>query len=124
VQLALSRAGIAPEKIGLLVWAPQGNWQDEKVLKVALEVFGERFLQMPLVTTTFNTGYIESASILVSIASALAALDTGTELWPQRTGRPELDNRLLAAPPEFILALASTDVGYNFAAVLRRGWKP
>ena len=33
VQLALSRAGIAPEQIGLLVWAPQGNRQDEKVLQ-------------------------------------------------------------------------------------------
>jgi 3-oxoacyl-[acyl-carrier-protein] synthase II len=123
VELALSRAGITPEQIGLLVWAPQGNRQDEKVLKVGAEIFGGRFAQLPLVTTTFNTGYIESASILVSLASALAALDAGTELWPQRTGRPELDNRPLAAPPEFILALASTDFGYNFAAVLRRGWK-
>ena len=59
----------------------------------------------------------------MSLASTLAALDAGTELWPQRTGRPELDNRPLAAPPEFILALASTDFGYNFAAVLRRGWQ-
>ena len=123
VELALSRAGIAPEKIGLLVWAPQGNRQDEKVLKVGAEIFGGRFAQLPLVTTTFNTGYIESASILVSLASALAALDAGTELWPQRTGRPELDHRPLVAPPEFILALASTDFGYNFAAVLRRGWQ-
>jgi 3-oxoacyl-[acyl-carrier-protein] synthase II len=123
VELALARAGIAPEKIGLLVWAPQGNRQDEKVLQVGVEIFGERFAQLPLATTTFNTGYIESASILVSLASALAALDAGTELWPQRTGQPELDNRALTALPEVILALASTDVGYNFAAVLRRGWK-
>jgi hypothetical protein len=28
------------------------------------------------------------------------------------------------APPEYILALGGTDFGYNFAAVLRRGWKP
>ena len=123
VELALARAGIAPEQIGLLVWAPQGNRQDEKVLKIGADIFGERFTQLPLVTTTFNTGYIESVSILVSLASALAALDAGTELWPQRTGLPELDNRRLTASPEYILALASTDVGYNFAAVLRRGWK-
>jgi len=123
VQQALSRAGIAPDKIGLLVWAPQGNAQDEKVLKVGAEIFGGRFPQIPLVTTTFNTGYIESASILVSLAASLAALAAGPELWPQRTGLPELDNRLLATPPEFILALASTDVGCNFAVILRRGWK-
>jgi 3-oxoacyl-(acyl-carrier-protein) synthase len=121
VQLALSRAGIAPGDIGLLVWAPQGNLQDEKVLEVGAEIFGGRFAQIPLVTTTFNTGYIESASILVSLAASLVAMDEGADLWPQRTGLPELDNRMLAAPPEFILALASTDVGYNFAAVLRRG---
>jgi hypothetical protein len=59
----------------------------------------------------------------VSLAAALAALDAGTGFWPQRTGRPELDNRPPAALPEFILALASTDFGYNFAAVLRRGWQ-
>jgi hypothetical protein len=123
VQLALTRAGLAPESIGLLVWAPQGNQQDGKVLKVAAEIFGERFAQIPLVTTTFNTGYIESASILVSLASTLAALDAGTELWPQRTGVPELDNRTLTAPPEYILVLASTDFGYNFTAVLRPGCK-
>ena len=123
VRLALSRAGIEPGKIGLLVWAPQGNLQDDKVLKAGAEIFGGRFAQIPLVTTTFNTGYIESASILVSLAASLAALEQGAELWPQRTGLPELDNRAPAAPPEFILALASTDVGYNFAVVLRRGWK-
>ena len=123
VKLALSRAGLAPEQIGLLVWAPQGNRQDEKVLRAGAEIFGGRFAQIPLATTTFNTGYIESASILVSLACALTALEAGAELWPQRTGLPELDQRALAAPPEFVLALASTDLGYNFAAVFRRGWQ-
>jgi 3-oxoacyl-(acyl-carrier-protein) synthase len=122
VQLALSRAGVAAEKIGLLVWAPQGNRQDEKVLKVGAEIFGDRFAQLPLAGTTFNTGFIESASILVGLAAALAAGD-GAELWPQRTGLPELDERRLTAAPEYLLALASTDVGYNFAAVFRRGWQ-
>jgi 3-oxoacyl-[acyl-carrier-protein] synthase II len=121
VELALNRSGLAPEQIGLLVWAPQGNRQDEKVLATGAEVFGGHFSQMPLATTSFNTGYIESASILVSLASALAALETGTELWPQRTGLPELDQRALAGPPEYVLALASTDLGCNFAAVFRRG---
>jgi len=60
---------------------------------------------------------------LVGLGAALTALDMGVELWPQRTGMPELDQRHLAALPDYILALASTDFGYNFAAVLRRGWK-
>ena len=122
VQLALTRAGVAPEQVGLLVWAPQGNRQDEKVLAAGAAVFGERFARLPLVTTTFNTGYIESASILVSLAATLSALAEGTELWPQRTGVPALDDRPVNPDPEYILALASTDLGYNFAAVLRRGW--
>lgn len=121
VRLALARAQVPPEQIGLLVWAPQGNRQDEKVLAAAKEIWGTHFDHLPLATTTFNTGYIESASILVSLAAALAALDTGPQLWPQRTGRAELDGRALTQAPEYLLALASTDLGYNFAVVVRRG---
>jgi 3-oxoacyl-[acyl-carrier-protein] synthase II len=123
VKLALSRAGVSAEDIGLIVWAPQGNRQDLKVLNVCGELWANDFARRPLVTTTFNTGYIESASILVGLAAALTALDMGTELWPQRTGMPELDQRALTSPPDYILALGGTDFGYNFAAVLRRGWK-
>ena len=124
VDLALQRAGVAAERIGLLVWAPQGNRQDLKVLQVCEAVFGAGFAALPLVTTTFNTGYIEASSILVSLAAALAALKAGAELWPQRSGVAELDQRVLGAPPEYVLALGGTDFGYNFAAVLRRGWQP
>ncbi|MEI7729699.1 MAG: beta-ketoacyl synthase N-terminal-like domain-containing protein [Verrucomicrobiota bacterium] len=124
VQLALSRASVAAREIGLLVWAPQGNRQDLKVLEAGRSVFGERFAQMPLAATTFNTGYIESASILVSLAAALQSLHAAeSTLWPQRTGLPELDARALPQPPDYILAMASTDLGYNYAAVFRRRWK-
>lgn len=122
VRLALKRAAVPPDRIGLLVWAPQGNRQDLKVLTVAEELFGPRFPSLPIVTTTFNTGFIESASILVSLAAALAALESGTSLWPQRTGIDALDQRALRQPPDFILVLAGTDFGYNFAAVFRQGW--
>ena len=124
VDLALKRSGVSPDQIGLLVWAPQGNGQDLKVLKVCEKLFGTDFARLPLVTTTFNTGFIESASILVSLAAALAALEQGAELWPQRTGVKDLDCRPISAPPEYILALGGTDFGYNFAAILRKGWKP
>jgi 3-oxoacyl-[acyl-carrier-protein] synthase II len=124
VDLALSRTGVTPGQIGLVVWAPQGNRQDLKVLQVCEALFGTDFGRVPMVTTTFNTGYIEASSILVSLGAALAALGTGTELWPQRTGLAELDQRALGGAPEHILALGGTDFGYNFAAILRRGWKP
>jgi hypothetical protein len=77
-----------------------------------------------MVTTTFNTGYIESTSILVSLAAVLASLRDGFALWPQLTGLPELDESRLTRTPEHLLAVGSTDLGYNFAVVLRRGWKP
>jgi hypothetical protein len=115
---------VTPSQIGLIVWAPQGNRQDLKVITVCEELFGSDFKKLPLVTTTFNTGYIESASILVSLAAALEALATGGGLWPQRTGVSELDQREGRGAPEYILVLASSDVGYNFAVVLRKGWKP
>jgi 3-oxoacyl-[acyl-carrier-protein] synthase II len=123
VNLALARSSLSAEDIGLIVWAPQGNRQDAKVLDVCRELWGDDFGQRPLVTTTFNTGFIEASSILVSLAAALAALDAGPELWPQRTGLPQLDQRAAAEPPEYLLALAGTDFGFNFAAVLRKGWK-
>ena len=105
------------------MWSPQGNRQDLKVLQAGEEIWGEVFARLPLVTTTFNTGFIESASILVSLAATLAALESGSELWPQRTGLPQLDERTPTGIPDIILALASTDLGYNYAAVIRRGWK-
>jgi 3-oxoacyl-[acyl-carrier-protein] synthase II len=123
IQLALSRAGLTTADIALLVWAPQGNRQDLKVLRVCEELWGQSAARPPLVTTTFNTGYIESASILVSLAAALTSLQGGTELWPQLTGMPELDQRRLSRAPEYLLALGSTDLGYSFATVLRPGCK-
>jgi len=122
VRLALARAGTAPEQVDLLVWAPQGNRQDQKVLEACRLVFGDRFARLPLAGTTFTTGFIESASILASLAAVLQALRDGGGLWPQRTGLPELDGRPLDSPPGLILAVASSDVGYNFAVVLRNGW--
>jgi len=122
IGLALARAGVAPGEIDLLVWAPQGNSQDVKVLEACRRVFGGRFDLLPLAGSTFTTGFIESASILVSLAATLQALRGGTELWPQRTGLAEVDGRTLDAPPRLILAVASSDVGYNFSVVLRNGW--
>ena len=120
LQLALTRAGVAPSQIGLIVWAPLGNAQDKKVLEAGKQVFGSRFAALPLVTTTFNTGFIESAGILVGLAATLESLQHSCSLWPQRTGLKELDCRPLTEFPAHVLALASTDIGYNFAVVVRR----
>ncbi len=119
--LALSRSRISPDAIDCIVWAPQGNVQDKKVLDCLQKVLQNRYSTIPLITTTFSTGYIESASILVSLAAVLESLAEGNDLWPQITGVDELDGRKLTNTPGNILVIASSDVGYNFAAILRRG---
>ncbi|MEI6147483.1 MAG: beta-ketoacyl synthase N-terminal-like domain-containing protein [bacterium] len=120
VKTAVERAGIAVTDIGLIVWAPMGNAVDLKVVEGVDDLLGTRAGVVPWVTTTFNTGHIASASILVSLVAALEALRGGrTELWPQRTGISRFDSPRLEKPPEIILALASSDVGYNFATILR-----
>jgi 3-oxoacyl-(acyl-carrier-protein) synthase len=120
-ETALTRSGLTWQDIGCVVWAPQGNAQDEKVLSVLESGLGEKFPVVPCVTTTFNTGYIETASILVSLACVLENLKNAFGLWPQITGVASIDSRKLHALPEYLLALASTDLGYNYALIFKTG---
>jgi 3-oxoacyl-[acyl-carrier-protein] synthase II len=120
-ETALSRCGLDWQDIGCVVWAPQGNVQDEKVLSVLQSGLGEKFPRVPCVTTTFNTGYIETASIVAGLACTLESLKNGPVLWPQMTGVPTIDSRSLNAVPEYLLALATTDLGYNYAIIFRTG---
>jgi 3-oxoacyl-[acyl-carrier-protein] synthase II len=119
VQLALERAALGPADIDLCAWAPQGNTQDLKALQ-AWEALGGGSAT-PWIATSFNTGYIESASILVSLACLLGALRDGAGPWPERTGLPALDSRAWPTTVRHVLALASTDLGYNYAIVVRVG---
>jgi 3-oxoacyl-[acyl-carrier-protein] synthase II len=116
---ALARARLSWRDIGLAVWAPQGNAQDKKALDVLESRLWTLRPQVPLVGTTFNTGYIETASILVGVACALAALRRGAALWPQKSGVPAIDGKELSSVPAHILVLASTDLGYNFTMILK-----
>ena len=118
---ALERATIGAADIDLVAWAPQGNAQDDKMLAALGELLGAGMGGIPLVTTTFNTGYSESASILVSLVARLATLRQDGGLWPQITGAAWLDGRQPVRPVRNILALGSTDVGMNHALVLRAG---
>ena len=118
VQTALQRSGIDIAEIDLVVWAPQGNIQDMKVLSALEHLMGDRCSSVPMVTSTFNTGYIETSSILISLGMALNA---GLDLWPQQTGLAQIDKLTLSRPPRYTLALGSSDVGYNFAVVLSSG---
>jgi len=117
--LAIERSGINKEDIDLVLWAPQGNAQDKKVIDACKRLLNSRYDEVPLITTTFNTGYIESASIMVTLACALTALKDGNDLWPQLTGVVEIDQKTLRRAPRNILVLGSSDVGYNFAVVIK-----
>jgi len=120
-ETAFKRSSTAWRDIGCIVWAPQGNTQDTKVVSVLEAGLGDAFHGIPLITTTFNTGYIETASILVSLACALECFKDGPGLWPQITGNADIDRRTITETPEYILTLASTDLGYNYAAIVRTG---
>lgn len=117
-KLALQRSQVKAEDIDLLLWAPQGNIQDKKIIDACKKVFKEGYKDLPLITTTFNTGFIESTSIIVTIGCALSALRENREMWPQLTGISDIDSRKLNKDPQNILVLASSDVGYNFAVVI------
>jgi 3-oxoacyl-[acyl-carrier-protein] synthase II len=117
----LLRSAITEKDIDLIVWAPQGNAQDDKTLAALRALHGPDIGNIPLVTTTFNTGYSESASILVSLAAALTSIRQDGGLWPQITGASWLDGRVSARPIRNIMALGSTDVGSNYALVVRVG---
>ena len=119
VETALTRGGVSAGDVDLVAWAPQGNAQDRKMLETLETVLGKRSTTVPLVTTTFNTGYIESASILVTIGAVLAAVHDAGGLWPQRTGLSRIDTRPMPDRRRTLLALGSSDVGYNMAVVLR-----
>jgi 3-oxoacyl-[acyl-carrier-protein] synthase II len=118
VTTALQRSGLGASQIDLVVWAPQGNAQDLKILSGLSTIDREHFARVPFATTTFNTGYIETASILISLGMVLYGNRRGQPLWPQMTGMEDLDGRTIGHPPRYVLAVGSSDVGYSFALLL------
>ncbi len=112
---ALERAGVAASEIGLIVWSPRGDAQDAKVL----DYCGAAFPNVPMVTNVFNTGYIESVSTLSTLAQVLYSLESGAEIWRQKTGSEKIDNIKISGKPKYILALATSHIANNFALVCR-----
>ena len=115
VERSLSRAGIGAGEIDLIVWSPRGDAQDEKILRLRRGIFPNA----GIVTNVFNTGYVESASAISTLAEVLYCLKNGIALWRQRTGLAEIDGAPLPDSPKNILCLASSHVGNNFSLVCR-----
>jgi len=116
MEKALKRSELSCEDIDMVIWAPQGNIHDNKVL----HVYDKHFKGKPIITNTFNTGYIESSSILSALGCALYCLNMGQPLWPQITGIKSVDEMELNNEINNILVLSSTDIGYNYSVVLNR----
>ncbi|MBN1309612.1 MAG: radical SAM protein [Chitinispirillaceae bacterium] len=121
VEKAVRRAGIEKESIDMVVWAPQGNRQDLKVTEGVKKALNRGIGEIPFITTVFNTGYIESASVLVSLSAALSSLTEQRGIWPQMTGIPQIDTTVVGKDPRVILAVGSSDTGYSHAVLVRRG---
>lgn len=118
VHTALRRSSLAASDIGMVIWAPQGNMQDLKIEKGLRKIDDCHFSDVPLITTTFNTGYIESASALLSLGLALHTLKEKKHFWEGNSGLDRLDTRVISHSPRFILAVGSSDTGYSFALVV------
>jgi 3-oxoacyl-[acyl-carrier-protein] synthase II len=118
VTTALHRSDCSASDIDCVVWAPQGNAQDFKVVHGLKSIDNKHFDRIPFVATTFNTGYIESASALLTLGVVLDSLRESTGIWPQRSGLSELDQRVPPEQIQKILVLGSSDLGYTFALIV------
>jgi len=99
VQLALTRAGLAPNN-RLLVWARRETGRMKKFFKSARK-FSANACATAAGHHDVQHGYIESASILVSLAAALTRWPAARNLAAAATA-VRMDQRPLTTPAEFI----------------------
>ncbi len=110
-------ANITSDDIDVITWSPQGNSTDRKMLKALQNTFGEKLQQIPIITTVFNTGLMESASGTVSLAAVLFCVKNKLPIWPSINNFETIDRVLLSKTPKNILTIASSDIGYNAAVI-------
>jgi 3-oxoacyl-(acyl-carrier-protein) synthase len=118
VKTALTRSNVSESEIDLIIWAPQGNSQDDKTVKACKTVFGDK--KVAFLDTSFTTGYIEGTSAVMALATALEALKDDGTLWSSNTGIEAIDSIEVPATVNHILVVASSDVGYNYSLVVKR----
>lgn len=113
----LTRQRFAPEEIDLVLWSPRGCAQDS----VAVFVRDTLFPDAPMLASSLNTGYLETASAPATLVFALEALAGGRPLWKQRTGVKLFDEAKLPDNPKKIMCIASSEWGNNYALLVGRG---
>ncbi len=119
---ALVCAGWSPADVELVLWTPQGNSGDLKLLEGLSRSLGAGPAErLPLVTSVFHTGLGEASSGTVTLAAVLAAWSEGRPLWKQITGLSDIDQRRLPTGPVRTLVIASSELGFNLALALEPG---
>ncbi|MDJ0762192.1 MAG: beta-ketoacyl-[acyl-carrier-protein] synthase family protein [Myxococcota bacterium] len=118
IEAAVNMAGWQLDDVGLVTWSPQGNKIDIKVLEALRRALGQRGLEVPMVTSVFNTGLCEASSGVITLAAILGAWSQNRPLWPQMTGVPAFDERVLPIDPVPLIAIASSELGYNLALAI------
>ena len=113
---ALANSSTPAKEIEMIVWSPRGCAQDAKFISLRDDIFPG----IPMVTTVFNTGYIETSSSLLTLACVLRSLYLGEKIWPQRSGVRALDEVQAPQNPKRILCVASSHIGNNYAVVIGR----
>jgi 3-oxoacyl-(acyl-carrier-protein) synthase len=115
---ALQMAQWQAQQVGLVLWSPQGNASDRKILDGLAGALGERADEVPLVTSVFHTGLCEATSGTITLAAVLTAWARGEMLWPQITGVEAVDGRALPRGPVPTLVVATGSLGFNLALAL------
>jgi 3-oxoacyl-(acyl-carrier-protein) synthase len=117
INIALNRSSINESEIDLILWAPQGNRQDDKVVDSCNSIFKDR--KVAMLDTSFTTGYIEGASTTMALTATLELIKRGESLWSSKTGIEDIDNRKVPTKIRNILVVGSSDIGYNFSLVVK-----
>jgi 3-oxoacyl-[acyl-carrier-protein] synthase II len=125
IEIALSQADTTPGDIDAIVPLGCGIRQTDQAEAAAMKrVFGDRTVEIPLVTTTPNVGNCNAGAGTVSVAVAAQAVATQT--LPARLNTASADGLDAAACPSrraelnHVLVFSTSQGGQNVALVLRK----
>ncbi len=116
IELALAQASLSASDIDAISWSPRGTAQDAKAINLRDAMFGT----IPIITTSFNTGFMETSSSLHSLLCLLETIRRGKPIWKQHYGVEKLEQVNFAREPKNILAIGSSFTGANYATIVER----
>ena len=112
----LNKSNLSAEDIDLILLSPCGNSQDKKLLEVKQNLFATT----PVYTANFNTGFVETSAMSLTICTCLQTLAENKPLKMKPCKNDLLDKIPLPQNPKKILAFTSSHVGNNTAILIER----